>query len=499
MHRERPGRGGENALVQVLGSLLGGDRMSEFEGDGGPDIGTPEEQLARRNRLFEQLRNIDPETVLALAKEYSRVFPKHPGGNDVDVISMLSGASLLDNLEAYIFDLDRMVAMCKAVQDAVRQVATMTDGPIKVLEAGYGLGYVAMAALALNEELDNRVRVIGLELNAPTLHRASQMVDYYGIDHDWVDLQRCDATKVGDLPDDIHILVAEHFNQGVFSQEPLSEVHLNLIPQLAEPFFVIPAGVDIYGRVVDENTQATSDQVRDVVGRAVRKMKKVPFRIIEEDQMDSMSRGLNRELIEGQLLARIQFADLLDGAKWCGRLDLNISGAPERSGTGIAQLQSVPTFHNDPQGAPVLESRRMYVYGNTIAYGTSLNQWCHVRDEARLQELFDAFPGDDNMALSMAVTYDPQISPRIRLNAGQPCEISIQGVIDQLGARVSCVGGGISAFPPFHFGDEGLATVGRGDRALEEKKKKKNRVKKKKLDKKKKKDRKKTKKKKKKR
>lgn len=207
-------------------SLL--DRTQNWINGPRPDRGTPEERVVRREELFEKLRNIDVPTVIGLAREYFTVFPEHAGRMDMTEAS--SGAAILGNLEGYIFDPDRMVAMCRALQDAIRQVAATTDGPVNVIEAGFGLGYVAMSGLALNAELGDRVRILGLENSMPVIHRAAQVVDYYGIDPGQIALRPFDARTVQGLKgQDVRILVAEHLAGGVFCQEQLHPIHANPI------------------------------------------------------------------------------------------------------------------------------------------------------------------------------------------------------------------------------------------------------------------------------
>lgn len=86
-----------------------------------PELGTQQDRESRREDLFEKLRNITPEIVIDLCREYFSVFPKHPGADDYGDIAN-TGASILSNHEGYFFDPDRVVEMCRALQDAVKRL-----------------------------------------------------------------------------------------------------------------------------------------------------------------------------------------------------------------------------------------------------------------------------------------------------------------------------------------------------------------------------------------
>lgn len=403
-----------------------------------PERGTPEQMTERRTKLFERLKDIDPWKAMELAFEYFDVFPRHPGIDDLSHTS--TGASYLGTLESYIFDPDRLVAMCKALQDAVRKVAATISGPVYVLEAGYGLGYVALSALALNDELDNRVKIIGLETNTATVHRAAQILDYYGIDPRWIELHPVDATRVDGIPADIHILVAEHFSAGVFCNEPLYAVHRNCIPQLKEPFFIVPEGLDIHGRIIARDEALSAQDIRQRVIETLG----IPGdnrALPTAEILRILGKSKDRELIAQRLLTRIRFADVLNG-KWNGGLDLKLTGTGLVNGKGTAQLRGVPTFHtDDPDGEPFLYPYRFYVRGDGVYFGTSINWWAHVRDATRVSQFMHSEPARraasrDPVGLSHKVHFSPELSPVLKVQKGVGYEVSIAGQMDQLSADI---------------------------------------------------------------
>lgn len=452
----------DGSTSMMLAPFGGLDRFSEaetvkswLEADCKPNPGTPQDVLRRRDELFAKLRDIDAKAVVDLACEYFNAFPPHPGRDFVTQDMADAGGSVLSNLEAYLFDPDRTVAMCKALQDAVRQTAAQTEGPVTVLEAGYGLGFVAMSALALNEELDDRVRVVGLEVNKATAHRAAQILDYYGIGKDrdgdpFVDMYPADASQILFDNVKIHILVAEHLSSGVFCKEPLHAIHRNVVPILSEPFFIIPEGVDIYGRVVKANGYLTSDDIRSRVGRVLEDRKeRINFRSIEFPEIEQMLGGVNDELLRGRLLKRVRFADVLNG-EWDGNLDLNLRGKSDSQGKGLVELRGVPRFHTDGE-VPELSPMRFYAHNIDpeippgedrfagVYYGTSLNWWNFVRGNRAWENLYTSLsrdPSVDSFEMSSRLMFDPSLSPRMKIRKGKMNDISISGSMSELSADV---------------------------------------------------------------
>lgn len=427
-----------NVKAELLEAWAKEDSKPNTEGETEVDV------ITRREKLFETLRDLDSRKVIELAIDYFQSFPDHPGLNIV-IPDEFTGAvaTPLSNLEDFTFDPDRMVAMCKALQDAVRKVSEVTDGTIYVVEAGYGLGFVALSALALNEELDGRVHVIGLESNLASLHRASQILGYYGVDPSWVTLRDFDATSLQGIPEDTHILVAEHLNTGVFSLEPLTAIHQNIIPQLSEPFYVIPDGIEIYGRVVSTETYTNLPDLKALLDKG---LKKTPGKdTIEEADLRALTRGANKELIQAQLLTRVKFAEALDEI-WDGMLDLTFEGTPSKSGRGVIELRSVPTFHTDTAEEPVLRDFRFYLMQGTringgkpmYIHGTSLNHWGHLRDQDRIDTFLHSREARrDPHAAQFAVYEELRFSPISKYRRGKNSRIHIEGPIAALGAKVS--------------------------------------------------------------
>jgi len=448
--------GTRSLAIAPLGGLAAVNAEEKLHMLAGHDLrlpyGSDEQKTRRRENLFKKLRDITPKDVIDLRNEYFGFFGAIPENQDVDPMVSNAGGSSLGSLERYFFDPDRVVAMCKALQDAVRQTAQNVDGNVVVLEAGNGLGYVALSALALNEELNNRVKVIGLEINPATGLRSCSILNYYGLDDgDFIRLVPADATKIKGLPGNIHILVAEHLTQGVFSEEPLYAVHKNLIPILKEPFFVIPEGLDVYGRVVASNRYADAYTVKDRVMNQLLTQKPTSWRVIEPDEIESMVGGSNEELMAVRRLARIKFADVLNGS-WDGKLDLSLRGTALKNGKGIAEIRGVPRFHNDGE-TPMLYPARIYVKDDNpsdakwgpyaeMAYGTSLNLWQAVREQRRIDQALQSTKTQLASVLDLAGTSrnimdDTSSSPRMRFDKGGNYEVKISGPMDQIGANVS--------------------------------------------------------------
>lgn len=312
-----------------------------------------------------------------------------------------------------------------------------------MLEAGYGLGFVALSALALNDELGDRVRVIGLELNKATAHRAAQIADYYGIKEGDIALAPLDARKVRGLPDNVHILVAEHFAQGVFSIEPLHEVHRNLIPQLKEPFYVIPEGMDVHGRVVSRDGYIPADEMRTKIGEKLTNGGKLENRVLEPSDIAKMFPGINQEIMRAALLSRVRFADILNGG-WNGNLDLKMRGEAVKNGKGFMQLKGVPTFHTDKEGEqPVLGADRFYSdeASGGVYFGTSINQWGHVRERRRVEQYMRSPAGmmervTDPFANTMRVMMSTEFAPTLKMEKGKIYDISVRGRVGDIIADI---------------------------------------------------------------
>jgi len=418
-----------------------------FKPEVSPQMGSLEDQVERRERLFEILRDLTPQNVLALMDEYRDIFPPHPAAErQVFSENNVKTAALLGNLEGYTFDPDRVVAMCKAAQDACRQTAEIEkEGPIHVIEAGFGLGYVAMAALALNEELGNRIKVTGLELGSAIFHRGNQVMDYFGIPKEWTNILHADATNFDKVPPKCHVLVAEHLNQGVFSNEPIFAVLNNLVSKLANPKFIIPAGIDIYGRAVRSDA-GTSDSIKDMVhSRLMYATDLAPeYRAIEEDEIERLIGGGRNEVVKQQLLMRMRFAEALNSG-WDGNLRLSLKGVANKNEKAVFQLRGVPIFHTDIEGdEPVLQGQRFYANSPesgavNLAYGTILNWWASVRDRKRVSDLMRSGSaiGPAGMQMAQQITNTADTSPRFKLEKKGFYSFDAVGPIDELAADVS--------------------------------------------------------------
>jgi len=142
-------------------------------------------KLRTQSGLFELLNTITPRQASDLEFSYLHYFPPHPRKDEI----ISRDHAPLSNHQGYFFEPDRLTPMIKAVQNAVRQVAKIESGKIEVVDGGHGLGYVAIAALALNSELQNRVRITGIENNPATFERANEIYEFYNIPKEWYDLQ----------------------------------------------------------------------------------------------------------------------------------------------------------------------------------------------------------------------------------------------------------------------------------------------------------------------
>lgn len=358
--------------------------------------------ITTQEELFHKLKYLTPLGTIELLESYNDIFPKRDDRysfNQGNNISML-----LDNVEEFTFEPDRFIPMCCTTQDAIRKVAKMKSGPIYVVEAGLGIGYVGLSALALNEELNNRVKLIGYELGKANIERAREIFEYYKIPKSSYDLIEADATTVKlSLPDDAHILVAEHLQDGFFSGEPQYAVVKNFISQLAEPYYIIPEGVDVYGRVTEfdkvHNNTVTLDRIINgfrtgliKTGISDRSMQVLTINPKEIEKILPK----NGEIIEEMFLQRIIFSEF---AKGIADVDFKMNGTALKTATGLIELKNVPFFHNDKENPYLLRDNyfeMMNRNGDTyVRSGTSINKWGHLIDTKMLNDYVYSDKFDD--------------------------------------------------------------------------------------------------------
>ena len=392
-----------------------------------------------KKSLFRLLNDITPQGVLALALEYSSEYRYYPMATDI----IAEGFTPLACHEDYFFDADRVVSMVQGVQTAVRKVAEIETGRIEVLEAGHGLGYIALGALALNEELDGRVHVTGIENNPATAVRVAEILGDLGIPPSWITIHNTDARTFGDVPDNTHILVAEHVSRGLFSKEPLYPIQANLIPQLTEPRFIIPDGLEVYARVVED--PLSFEELKD---RFFNRFKKnglsgsLPFRtIFAKDHLDLDS----RLLVEPQYLGRINFEDVLTGG-WDGNVNFTTTAMGVRNGQGAVEVRNVPTFPHEVSPDHVLSDIRFYWYKRVpseVVAGTSINHWGPVTETGLLQAYLDSpqsnidFLRMGSYEFSKMVYFDLCFVERHQIQKNAKHKISIKGEACELTANTS--------------------------------------------------------------
>ena len=80
--------------------------------------------LKTKDEVFEILRDLTPLKVLHLWESYVKLFPE---SNEEEIVI---DTVPLSHLETYTFDPLRVISLARAVQDAVRKTANLTDGPI---------------------------------------------------------------------------------------------------------------------------------------------------------------------------------------------------------------------------------------------------------------------------------------------------------------------------------------------------------------------------------
>lgn len=132
----------------------------------------------------------------------------------------------------------------RALDMAVEGLATDSDGPIEVCDAGCGAIPILAIYAALSSE---RVRCTALELNPDSAAIARQMVAAFGV-QDRIQVLEIDATRY--RPDGpIDLLVSETMHSGL-SAEPMVDIMANLQPAVRPGGVVLPSGVDVHSRLV---------------------------------------------------------------------------------------------------------------------------------------------------------------------------------------------------------------------------------------------------------
>lgn len=388
----------------------------------------------RGRALLGQLKKIDPATVFGLQAEYIRRFPEHPQSEEL----FDPAATPLSNLEGYFFDPDRLTHMCRATQDAVRRVSEQTTGRIEVVDSGLGLGYVGLSALALNDELDGRVHFTGIELNPATRDQAGIIYDANGIPKDWYNFVVGDSRTISSLPPNTRVLVAEHLAMGLFTPEPMYPIHANLVPKLTPPFYIIPEGVDVYGRVTRSDLVRSMQEFRDRL-RGTPWMEEPLDRngILRLPESGAQKRlpQPGKSVISRRRIGQVHFGNVLNGG-WNGHVEMALQGPARYSAEGTLELKSVPRFHSDDEDHPALQETCFYrtgVFPNNVAFGTSLNHWTSIREGARTRRYLASHESTVDVlrmgpiGFSLHVMNSDRFAAKHRFEAGKTYRVVIDG------------------------------------------------------------------------
>lgn len=298
-----------------------------------------------------------------------------------------------------------------------RQVAALESGDIYVAEVGMGIGIVALSALALNDELDGRVKVLGFEQNPQTFQRAQEVFEHFDVPHEWYYFQQGDAMKNPNiLPPNVRILVAEHVGTGVFTAEPLYEIHRAFIPRLQEPYFVIPSGLQVFGRAVrTEDFVDIANAPEDIISAAVREALKVFSEF--DGFMEIPWRFLNRHfppsspILSSSRIGAIDFVAMSKKSR--AQLSLEWQRHARQSGQGYVEIRNVPVFHNDGD-SPRLLSPPYYLadqalcpYPTQLFPGTMLTEWRPMAVEESVRAFFRPYAAQILASGRDPSTFDP--------------------------------------------------------------------------------------------
>jgi len=201
-------------------------------------------------------------------------------------------------------------------------------------------------------------------------------MEFYNIPQEWYDLHQGDATKIDQVPDNTHILIAEHLNHGLFSLEPLHAVHANLVPKLTEPRIIIPKGVKVYGRIVDPEKQVNNhDYCIELYQRVIGNVSLPYNRILVIDGSQYPEVKTTKVMVPEVYFGTIAFEQVLNGG-WDGTVDFKGEGFAIDSGQGIIEIKIVPLFHHEIENS--LDRIRYFAsgkYPGQMFFGTSLNHW----------------------------------------------------------------------------------------------------------------------------